>query len=164
MSSQPSTLTEDQQAVLRSLRAGPASPVAIWEQARIRAADRPGLLKGLVELGLVRQDNQPPAWPTHELTRAGWRELAEGGQVVGLGSRVRVQTTECGACTEEQWTVVPALQADARLRRISVDSPLARTLFGHRAGDEVVFEGALTSWTLRLLSVDSNGPSEEASG
>ncbi len=53
--------------------------------------------------------------------------------VVRIGSWVRVRDGEL----EEAWRVVDPTEADAARRLISVDTPLARALLGHRAGDVV---------------------------
>src|SRR5579859_4903067 len=156
----PLRLTDTQRAVLTVLRNGPLPPIGIWELARLPIAGRPSL-RDLVHAGLLRETGEPPGWPVYQLTPAGWRELAEGERegavrraTVRLGSRVRVRSSECGVEFEEQWEIVPAAAADARQRRISESSPLARALIGRRIGEFVRLEGAATTWNLIILAID----------
>ena len=54
---------------------------------------------------------------------------------VGFGSEVRVRDEESGK--EVTWTLVGATEADLSAGRLSVESPVAQALTGHREGDDV---------------------------
>ena len=55
--------------------------------------------------------------------------------VVRVGSRVRVRDAD----DEDEFTIVPAWEADATADRVSVESPCGRALLGHRVGERVCF-------------------------
>jgi transcription elongation factor GreA len=57
---------------------------------------------------------------------------------VGFGSEVRVRDEESGK--ELTWTLVGATEADLAAGRLSVESPVAQALTGHRAGDDVAVQ------------------------
>jgi transcription elongation factor GreA len=57
---------------------------------------------------------------------------------VGFGSEVRVRDAESGK--ELTWTLVGATEADLSAGRLSVESPVARALIGHREGDDVAVQ------------------------
>ena len=57
---------------------------------------------------------------------------------VGFGSEVRVRDEESGK--ELTWTVVGATEADLSAGRLSVESPVAQALTGHRVGDDVAVQ------------------------
>lgn len=55
--------------------------------------------------------------------------------VVRVGSRVRVRDGDW----EDEFALVPEVEADAGASRVSTDSPIGRALLGHRAGERVRF-------------------------
>ena len=57
---------------------------------------------------------------------------------VGFGSQVRVRDDQSGKQLE--WTLVGATEADLSNGRLSVESPVAQALIGHREGDSVAVE------------------------
>ncbi len=57
------------------------------------------------------------------------------GSKVQFGARVRVANADTGE--EQTFQIVGPEEADLKLGRISVASPLARGLLGHEVGDEV---------------------------
>jgi transcription elongation factor GreA len=57
---------------------------------------------------------------------------------VGFGSEVRVRDEESGK--ELTWTLVGATEADLSAGRLSVESPVAQALTGHREGDDVAVQ------------------------
>jgi transcription elongation factor GreA len=57
---------------------------------------------------------------------------------VGFGSVVRVRDEQSGK--ELTWTLVGATEADLSAGRLSVESPVAQALTGHREGDDVAVE------------------------
>jgi transcription elongation GreA/GreB family factor len=59
------------------------------------------------------------------------------GSTVGVGSWVTVRD----GALEESWRVVDPIDADAARRLISTNTPLARALLGHRAGEFVRVQG-----------------------
>jgi transcription elongation factor GreA len=58
--------------------------------------------------------------------------------VVGFGSAVRVRDEESGK--ELTWTLVGATEADLAAGKLSVESPVAQALTGHREGDDVAVQ------------------------
>ena len=62
---------------------------------------------------------------------------AAGGRV-GLGTAVTVRDLESGR--ETVHTLVSASESDPAGGRLSIDSPLGRTLAGARVGDEIAFD------------------------
>jgi transcription elongation factor GreA len=69
---------------------------------------------------------------------------------VQVGSLVRVQDGEL----EEQWRIVPAVEADPSRCSISEDSPMARALLGHRPGDRVRVRRPEGNWPIVILAVE----------
>jgi transcription elongation factor GreA len=57
--------------------------------------------------------------------------------VIGVGSCVEIRDGEL----EEAWRIVSADEADAMRRLMSEETPLARALLGHVAGDVVRVRG-----------------------
>jgi transcription elongation factor GreA len=57
---------------------------------------------------------------------------------VGFGSEVRVRDEESGK--ELTWRLVGATEADLSAGRLSMESPVAQALAGHREGDDVAVE------------------------
>jgi len=55
-------------------------------------------------------------------------------QIVRIGCRVEIEKDG----EKEELTIVGALEADPTLRRISNQSPIGKSLMGHRPGDEVL--------------------------
>ena len=84
----------------------------------------------------------------HHLANSEVRE-ASGGGTVDVGSRVRYRDGE----KEAEVTVVHALEADLANGKISVDSPIARALAGHAAGDLVTVDTPRGRRELEILSV-----------
>jgi transcription elongation factor GreA len=75
-------------------------------------------------------------------------ELADGA--VGFGSTVLVRD-EGGV--ERSWTIVSSHDASPAEGRLSVESPVARALVGHRAGDRVTVALPRGESVLSILSV-----------
>jgi transcription elongation factor GreB len=76
-------------------------------------------------------------------------------RVAHVGDVVHVQDGEL----EEWWRIVPPEEADAARRFISEETPMARALLGHRAGDVVSVRapGAPRGWPVTILAVGANG-------
>ena len=70
-------------------------------------------------------------------------------ETVGIGSWVEVQDGQL----REGWRIVPTEEADAMRRRISVSTPLARALLGHKAGEQVRVDGPEGRRLVSILSV-----------
>ena len=69
------------------------------------------------------------------LERARVTEYAAGGDVVGLGSQVRLHDQDCDE--EIEYTIVGALEADPTHKRLSNTSPVGKALLGKTVGDIV---------------------------
>jgi transcription elongation factor GreA len=65
-------------------------------------------------------------------------EAPAANGVVGFGSAVRVRDEESGK--ELAWKLVGATEADLAAGKLSVESPVAQALTGHREGDDVAVE------------------------
>ncbi|HVI22276.1 MAG TPA: GreA/GreB family elongation factor, partial [Myxococcales bacterium] len=59
---------------------------------------------------------------------------------------------------ETSWRIVGPDEADAKERRLSVDSPLARELLGKAAGETVTLELPRGTMELAVVSVDDKLP------
>lgn len=75
--------------------------------------------------------------------------MVEQDAAVEIGSWVAVTDGEF----EEEWRIVVSAEADAGRRWISQDSPLARAILGHRAGDQVPVQGPEGRWPVTILRV-----------
>jgi transcription elongation factor GreA len=65
-----------------------------------------------------------------------------GDDVVRMGSRVRVRDED----GEEEFAVVPHVEADAIADRISAESPLGRALLGRHVDERSGFGHRAGSW------------------
>jgi transcription elongation factor GreA len=70
---------------------------------------------------------------------------------VGFGSVVHVRDEQSGK--ELTWTLVGATEADLSAGRLSVESPVAQALTGHRVGDDVVVETPRGERKYKILGV-----------
>ncbi len=61
-------------------------------------------------------------------------ETANSGDVVHLGSKVRIRDSDG---YEEVWTIVGSAEADTRNGRISNESPVGQALLGRRVGESI---------------------------
>ena len=68
---------------------------------------------------------------------------------VRIGSSVRLRYGEL----EEAWLIADASEADAGRGVISPDTPLARALLGHQAGDQVTVRSPATLYAVTILDV-----------
>ena len=66
------------------------------------------------------------------------------------------------AGTESVWRIVGPDEADARHRRLSVASPIARALLGKRAGDNATVELPRGQTDLEIVAVAAEAPHPEA--
>jgi transcription elongation factor GreA len=84
----------------------------------------------------------------HHLAHSEVRE-ATGGGTVDVGSHV----TYRDAGKEAEVTVVHALEADLASGKISVESPIAKALLGHTAGESVTVSTPRGERKLEILGV-----------
>jgi transcription elongation factor GreA len=70
---------------------------------------------------------------------------------VGFGSVVHVRDEQSGK--ELTWTLVGATEADLSAGRLSVESPVAQALTGHRVGDDVAVETPRGERKYKILGV-----------
>ena len=87
------------------------------------------------------------------LLRAQIHTGETGGDTVGFGSRVTVVDESSGR--ELTYTLVAKVSADAAAGRLSIDSPVGRSLIGARVGDVV---SVSTPKGDRRLAVTAVGP------
>lgn len=81
----------------------------------------------------------------------------QGGDVVRIGSRVRVRDLATG--DQETYTIVGAAEADPAQHRISHRSPVAQALLGRRAGETVTVEVPAGTLQYRIEAVEqAEGP------
>lgn len=72
-----------------------------------------------------------------------------GETLAGLGTWCRIEDGDL----IEWWRIVGTEDADALRRLISEETPLARALMGHRAGEHVKVRGPDQPRTVRLLEI-----------
>ena len=72
-----------------------------------------------------------------------------GGDIVDLGSKVRIRDSEG---FEEVWTLVGSAEADPRRGRISNESPVGQALLGRRVNETV--DAQTPAGTMRLTIVE----------
>ena len=72
---------------------------------------------------------------------------------VSLGSFVKVKDAEYG--DEDTYEIVGSQEANPRLGRISDDSPLGKSLKGHRAGDVIRVEAPVGIIEYEIISVEN---------
>lgn len=76
--------------------------------------------------------------------------------LIRVGSRVRVRYRD----GEAEFSIVADEDADATANRVSVKSPIASALLGHRSGDDVQFrapDGLLTVGVVNTTEPDRVG-------
>ncbi len=122
--------------------------------ARIKAARELGDLKENAEYHDAKHDQ---ALLETKILRLRQRlgaavavEPAEG-DVVAFGSTVRVLDEASGR--EATYTLVGAAEARPAEGRLSAESPIARALHGHRAGEQVSVATPSGARTLQIVSV-----------
>ena len=76
-----------------------------------------------------------------------------GEQAVRVGDVVHVRDGNL----EEWWRIVPADAAHARRRWMSAETPMARALLGHRAGEEVRVDRPGGRSPVTILAIESRG-------
>jgi transcription elongation factor GreA len=77
-------------------------------------------------------------------------EPSARGGAAGLGSTVVVDD----GGREKTYVLSSATDADPAAGRLSIESPLARSLLGAKAGDDVAFEAPRGTRQLRIVSVE----------
>ena len=85
------------------------------------------------------------------LERAKIVEYVSGGDVVALGSVVKVHDPEFDEDIE--YTIVGVTEADPATDKISNTSPVGRALLGHKVGDSVQFQTPEGVNTLEIIEV-----------
>jgi transcription elongation factor GreA len=86
------------------------------------------------------------------LLRAEIVDVPAGRDTIGFGSRVRL--TDRASGRELRYALVSAVDADAASGRLSVESPVARTLMGARRGDVVAVSTPKGTRTLEVLEIE----------
>jgi transcription elongation factor GreA len=109
---------------------------------RIKTAREWGDLKENAEYHAAKNDQSFLETRIQRLTeRLRAATVVDGPAVageVGFGSEVRVRDEQSGK--EVTWTLVGATESDLSAGRLSVESPVAQALTGHRAGDDVAVQ------------------------
>jgi transcription elongation factor GreA len=106
-----------------------------------------------------RVDTEQHEQAVNELRRLTWvvdhaaiaEDLAGEPEVVELGKAVTVRD---GQGVIEQFLIVHPVEAALDDMRISVRSPLAQALLGHRAGEEVEVAAPAGPYRCRILAVE----------
>ena len=73
-----------------------------------------------------------------------------GGEIVDLGSKVRIRDSEG---FEEVWTLVGSAEADPRRGRISNESPVGQALLGRRVNETVDAQTPAGTMQLTILEI-----------
>ncbi len=71
---------------------------------------------------------------------------------VRFGATVKYEDTETGE--EAVWTIVGEEETDIEARRISIKSPIARSLLGKAEGDEVVIRAPKGKIEIEIISIN----------
>ena len=82
-------------------------------------------------------------------------EPPERRDEVAFGASVRV-TGGGGSTPTQTYTIVGELESDARQGRISVTSPLAQAMLGHRVRDRVIWHRPVGDLTLTIDAIAYN--------
>ena len=72
----------------------------------------------------------------YKLSHARMAEKNGGGGVIGVGSHVVLKSAD----GEEEYDIVGATEADPSSGKISISSPIAKAIIGHKVGDKVSAE------------------------
>ena len=146
------SITREGLAALRAELEELEGPARRAMAARIKGARELGDLKENAEYHAAREEqglNEARIRVLeHHLANSEVRE-ASGGGTVEVGSRVSYRD----AGKKAEVTIVHALEADLGSGKISVESPIAKALLGHAAGDRVTVAGPRGERELEILSV-----------
>ena len=91
---------------------------------------------------------------------AEYKNLLENAEIVektaragaiGIGSRVKLLDLEYNE--EEEYQIVGSQEANPSIGRISDDSPIGRSLMGHRTGDTITVEAPAGELQFKILKV-----------
>ena len=74
-----------------------------------------------------------------------------GTLAVGFGARVEVENLDNGDCSRYQ--IVGPYESDALNGRISIDSPMGRSLLGRRVGEEITVYAPGGARSYRILAI-----------
>jgi transcription elongation factor GreA len=77
------------------------------------------------------------------------------GSKIQFGAHVKLENT--GSGEQQEYQIVGPEEADIKLGRISVASPLARGLLGHEVGDEVKVQMPAGPRTFEILEISFAG-------
>jgi transcription elongation factor GreA len=125
--------------------------------ARIQAARELGDLKENAEYHIAKEDQAHLetriARLADRLRKAVVVDADASAEVVGFGATVHVVDVATGR--ESTYTIVGPTEADLRSGRISAESPVARALLGHRAGEVVAVETPRGARDLRIERLGS---------
>jgi transcription elongation factor GreA len=137
-----------------------ATQVVLTAQGRCLLAERAHLLQAALDAreggGRVDADDERTIT---ELRRLRWlvdhalvvEDLSDNPAVVELGKAVTVQD---GQGVVEQYLIVHPIEAPLDDMRISVRSPLAQALLGHRVGEEVEVAAPTGPYRCRILAAE----------
>ncbi len=79
---------------------------------------------------------------------------------IGMNKTVTVRVEEDG--TEEVYKIVTTMRGDSLKGLISIESPLGKTLLGHKVGDRVTIQvNADYSYDVTILKIENTGLTEE---
>ncbi|MDO8625997.1 MAG: GreA/GreB family elongation factor [Candidatus Magasanikbacteria bacterium] len=131
---------------LKSKRPAAASEVArlaelgdFSENAEYQLAK--GRLRG-INNAILRLDSQ--------INNAEVIDLKSGGNTVQIGSRVSVEVKG----REKTFQILGSVESNPQIGVISYLSPLGHALFGHKAGETVVFKIASGEASYRILAIN----------
>ena len=135
----------------------------------MRSRDRLAMLDldGAAPVILTREGKRLLTERARALRRLAWlvdhatvaEDLAGGPAVVDLGTAVTVRDAQG---VMEQFLIVHPVEAPLDDVRISVRSPLAQALLGHRVGEEVQVAAPSGPYTCRIVAVEGPPVDPEA--
>ena len=85
------------------------------------------------------------------LERARIADYVTGGDIVGLGSTVKVHDAEFDEDIE--YTIVGVMDADAALDKISNTSPVGKALLGHKVGEQIQVQTPAGVATYEIIEI-----------
>lgn len=76
---------------------------------------------------------------------------AEGGDVVKIGSKVKILEVEDG--TEVTYKILGSVDNNPQIGRISNECPLAKSMLGKKVGDTVEVQNIVSPYTIKILEI-----------
>ncbi|WP_216083110.1 transcription elongation factor GreA [Candidatus Mycoplasma haematohominis] len=76
---------------------------------------------------------------------------AEGGDIVKIGSKVKILEVEDGM--ETSYEILGSVDNNPQIGRISNECPLAKSMLGKKVGDVVEVQNVVSPYTIKILEI-----------